>query len=421
MSGLRAEIIAIGDELTHGRIQDSNSAYIARELEPLGLEVRRITVASDDPELLDRVFAEVCARADLVIASGGIGPTEDDRSRHAAAAAAGVELEFREDCWQQIAAWFEKRGKQATESNRRQALLPVGAVALDNLWGTAPGFRLAVGQCTLFMFPGVPREMRRMLSRHLVPWISEQSTGLRPMAFHHMLVVGPGEAELNDRIARFMHHDCEPRVGVTARSGLLTICIAARAGSQDAAQKLCEESAAELRPVLGEDLVAEGGDDLTVLVGQELRRQGMSIAIAESCTGGMLSSALIALPGISEVYRAGFVCYSNAAKERDLGIPAELIEAEGAVSEAVAGAMAARCASRAEARIGLGISGVAGPGGGTAERPVGTVCFGLSLDGTSESWERRFPDLGREYLRSRSVLEALVALHRKLAERAAGS
>ncbi len=421
MSSLRAEIIAIGDELTHGRVQDSNSAYIARELEPLGLEVRRITVASDDPEVLDRTFAEVCARADLVIASGGIGPTEDDRSRHSAAAAAGVELEFREECWQQITAWFEKRGKQATASNRRQALLPVGAVALDNLWGTAPGFRLVVGACTLFLFPGVPREMRRMLSHHLVPWVNAELRGLQPMAFHHMLVVGPGEAELNDRIAEFMRHDREPRVGVTAKEGMLTICIAARAVNQEAAREQCLATAASLRTILAQDLVAEGEDDLLALVGKELRQQGVSFALAESCTGGMLSSALIGLPGISEVYRAGYVSYSNAAKERDLAVPADLLATAGAVSEAVAGAMAKGCAERAEARLGLGISGIAGPGGGTRERPVGTVCFGLNLDGQTETWQKRFPDLGREYIRSRSVLEVLVALHRKLAGSSAGS
>jgi len=411
----RAEILAIGDELVHGLGIDTNSAHIARELEVLGFEVRGFTVVSDEPEPLLGAIRAACARADVVVATGGLGPTEDDRTRAAAAAAAEVDLIFDDGSWRHIEELFARRSVRPPERNRVQAYLPAGAQVLRNDWGTAPGFALEIADAMFLAMPGVPREMKSMLSACVLPAIRDRFGVVGGFAFVELRVVGLHEAELGEQLAERMQAGRNPRVGVTAHFGVLTVRIAAHDVSVEAAEARCEEEAALVRPLLGEHMIYEGQEPIEHRVATALIESGATIAVAESCTGGLIASELAGVPGVSEVLLAGYVTYSNEAKVRDLGVPQELIDEHGAVSEPVAAAMADGAARRAGARFGVAVTGIAGPGGAVEGKPVGTVCFAISVDGETAAFRRDYPDLGRRFIRHRSAMEVFAAILRRLA------
>lgn len=410
-----AEILAIGDELVHGLGIDTNSAHIARELEALGFEVRAFTVVSDEPAALLDAIRSACSRSAVVVATGGLGPTEDDRTRAAAAAAAGVELVFDEGSWRHIEAMFSTRSISPPERNRVQAYLPRGAEVLQNDWGTAPGFAIPIESALFLALPGVPREMKSMLAARVVPAVHERCGVVGAHAFCELCVIGLHEAELGERLAEQMRAGRNPRVGITAHYGVLTVRVAAHDVSAEAAAARCEDEAARIRPLLGDHLVYEGREPIEHRVATSLIESGTTIALAESCTGGLITSELAGVAGISEVLLAGYVTYSNEAKARDLDVPAALIEEYGAVSEPVAAAMAEGAARRAGARLGVAVTGIAGPGGATDGKPVGTVCFGMCLDGETTAFRRDFPDLGRRFIRHRAAVEVFVSILRGLA------
>lgn len=403
------EVIAIGDELLHGAALDTNSKWLAAFLESIGVIVQRFTVVGDDQEQGQAAVAQACQRAAVVVLTGGLGPTLDDRTRDVVAAVAGTELVFSADSWQQIQDYLRQRGRPVPDSNRRQALLPHGARALDNQHGTAPGFWLALGRAQLFALPGVPREMREMAERHLRPALAALP-GLTPIAQHLMLVLGPSEARLGEVIAPWMLPGREPAVGITAAGGLLTIRIVARAAAPAAAAAACAATAAELRPLLGAWLLAEGDRSLPELVLAALREQHASVAFAESCTGGLLASRLVECSGASAVLRGGVVAYSNDSKRDLLGVGAALLDEHGAVSEACVLAMAAGARARFAATYAVATSGIAGPDGGTPDKPVGTVWFALAGPAGTQAWREQFPDFGRSFVRERAVLTVWRAL-----------
>ncbi len=409
-----AEILAVGDELVHGQIQDSNSAWLSRELATLGIQVQRFTVIRDHAEDLAQCMAEACARSPLVLVTGGLGPTLDDCTRDAAACLLDEELQFHPPSWAHIQAFFktvtsaQSTVQSTAESNRRQAFLPASAQVLSNDWGTAPGFALQVGQSRLYALPGVPREMRAMWQARVLPDLQRLEIHGPALSFLCLQVIGLREAELGERLEDFMQPGQQPHLGVTARMGQLTLRIAAKSPQQ------AEALAAQIRPRLGEFLIYEGEQSLAQRVGQLLLQQQVTVALAESCSGGKLAAALTDLPGISQVFLAGFVTYSNAAKERDLGVVPALLQEHGAVSAPVAAAMAQGAAQRSGAQLALSVTGVAGPDGGTAQKPVGKVFFGLHWQGQVQVRERQFTNLGREFTRQRSMLEALVLMHKIL-------
>lgn len=408
---LCGEVLAIGDELLHGALLDTNSKWIAQQLEAVGVPVVRFTVASDDPAVLRDAMAQACARADVVVATGGLGPTLDDRTRDVAAELQGRPLAFDERSWQNIRDYLGRRGRPVPDSNRRQAMFPVGATVIDNPVGTAPAFSLRLGRGLLFALPGVPREMQTLLRESVLPAI-RALPGLTPTVQHWLRLVGPSEALLGERIAAFMVPGRNPAVGVTVSAGLLTIRIVAIAPTRAAAEAASAVTAAELRPLVAEWLIAEGLDDLPQIVAARLLAAGTTLAVAESCTGGLLAATLTDIAGISTVFRGAVVAYANSVKEGQLGVDPTLLATHGAVSEPVAAAMAAGVAERLGADLGVGITGIAGPGGGSADKPVGTVCFGLARAGKVRSWTVKIPDLGREFIRERAVVEVLVALLR---------
>jgi nicotinamide-nucleotide amidase len=418
------DLIAIGDELVHGITVDTNSAWLARRLEAAGLSVRQVSVVGDGEDMLQRAVEDAAGRSEVVVMTGGLGPTDDDRTRIACAKAAGVGLAFHEPSWKHVQAWFRLAKRPMPETNRRQAELPEGADVLDNRQGTAPGFAMDVGGARVFALPGVPREMKAMFDAVLLPELQERfASRLRPLTVREVHVLGPGEAALGERISDLMTPSpTTPRagepstdVGITARDGVLTVRIVSSAADEAASVAEADRVEQIVRGrVEPAELLYVGPEPLAERVQSRLLDAGCTLTVAESCTGGLLAGAVTEQPGSSAVFPGGFVTYANEAKSAALGVDAEVIRVHGAVSEPVVQRMSQGAAARMGADYAVAISGVAGPDGGTEDKPVGMVCFGLhdERSGTTTTWTRRFPALGRAFVRRRAVVEALAAVLR---------
>ncbi len=396
---MRVAIVGTGDELLEGRHVDTNSAEIARALIEVGLEPARFTVLGDDEDGLVHTLLELSSTCGAIVITGGLGPTLDDVTRHAAARAAGVELVRDESVLAGLRDLFARRGRPFAASNERQALFPRGADVLPNANGTAAGFALEVGGALVCALPGPPREMRPMLHELVLPRILERaaiSTCIERRAFH---LFGTSEGAFADEAGAWMARDANPIVGVTASGGRLTVSVRASASLRAEAIALAERRADEVRERFGVWIFSEDEPDLARVLGRELVQHGLTVSLAESCTGGLAAERLTRVPGISAVFEYGFVTYANRAKTDLLGVDAALIAEHGAVSSAVAAAMARGAAARSGARFAASITGIAGPVGGSAEKPVGLVWLGISADGVVTTTERRFLDLGRDLVR----------------------
>ena len=415
-----AEILSQGDEVITGQIADTNAAWLAEQLTDLGIDVMRHAAVGDRLGDITALLQEAAARADVVLCTGGLGPTDDDLTAEAAAAAFGRPLRFDEEAWGQIQAMFERFRRPIPEINRKQAWLPEGSIRLDNTQGTAPGFALAPGAeagALLAFMPGVPHEMKRMFSDRVLPLL-QQRLSLRPGRLVTLRTTGIGESALQERIeagaGRFQH----PSVVLGYRTTPGENMVKLRAPAELPEEEL-RSLVALLRDRIGtplfsvEGLAGEPGGSLVETLARLLVEQGATLAIAESCTGGLIASQCTALAGASRWLTEGVVAYANEAKTRHLGVDAALIAAHGAVSEPVARAMAEGLRARSGATFALSTTGVAGPDGGTPEKPVGTVHLALA---TPERTFHRLARLGgnRARIQAHAAAAALDLLRRHL-------
>jgi nicotinamide-nucleotide amidase len=407
-------LIATGDELVLGTAADTNSSVIARRLVENGFEPRRFVVMGDDEDALVHELLELCPSHVAVIVTGGLGPTLDDVTRHAVARAAGVDLSSDGRVLAQLRQLFESRGRPFAQANERQALFPEGAEVMPNPHGTAAGFCIEVAGALVFTLPGPPREMLPMLDQEVLPRLA-QLTGARTVherrSFH---LLGLSESTFADMCATWMGRAMNPLVGVTAHHGVLSVTMRASAPSREQAVSIADARAAQIRERFGEWIFSETDPAPEHALGAELLARAERVAIAESCTGGMVAEKLTRVPGISAVFDRGFVTYSNAAKVELLGVDPALIEAHGAVSGPVAEAMARGAAERAGATCAVSVTGVAGPGGGTIEKPVGLVWLATFVRGKVASHERRFVVRDRDLIRAFAANTALDLLRRAL-------
>jgi nicotinamide-nucleotide amidase len=409
-----AVILSIGTELTFGQTVDTNSAWLSRRLAEVGIPVLMHATVPDDLEPIRAEIVRAAGLADLVIVTGGLGPTEDDLTRHALAAAMGVELEFRAPMLEQIRAFFAARKREMPDSNRLQAMFPVGSEAVENTCGTAPGIHARCGKATVFVMPGVPREMQVMFERDLLPGLTAAGGGavILPRTLH---TFGAGESDIGTRILDLMQRGRNPLVGTTAQQLIIGVRIHAHGQTRAAAEALLESTTDEIKRRLGPLVFGQDADTLAVAVGRLLKARGRTVATAESCTGGLLAGSFTDVPGSSAYFLDGVVTYSNAAKTELLGVPAELLARHGAVSPQVAEAMAVGCRARLHSDYALSITGIAGPDGGTPEKPVGLVYIGLADAAGCEVSERRLGEtLTRSEIRDRTCKLALDKLRLKL-------
>jgi nicotinamide-nucleotide amidase len=403
-----AEIITIGTELLLGQLVDTNTAVIAVALAEAGVDVFRETSVGDNEARIAQAIREALERADAVVLAGGLGPTVDDLTREAVAAAAGRPLELDQAVVDDLRAFFTSVGRRMSPNNARQAMFPRGAIVLENPKGTAPGFALEIGEKIVVVMPGPPREMEPMLRDHVVPMLSRKY-GLRSVIATRVLrTVGISESEVDARIADLFRAGVNPSIAVLAHLGQVDVKLTAKAQTREAAHALIDQLEPEVRRHLGEHIFSDDGASLPEALGAALRRRGWSIATAESCTGGLLGAMITSVAGSSDYYRGGAVSYSNEAKSQLLGVAVDTIERHGAVSEEVAAAMAVGAQRALGSTIALSITGVAGPGGGTPEKPVGLVFIGFAGIGGSVEVQRAQIPGDREAVRHRAALRALM-------------
>lgn len=405
-------ILSIGNELLNGRTVDTNAAYIAGRLRTISLPVVGVHSVPDEVDAIVRALTLATSEADVVVATGGLGPTADDLTRQAFAQFLGVELVLRADLLEKIKQFFDRRGIEMPARNSIQACIPQGAAAIDNERGTAPGVRAQKDGKLLFSLPGVPTEMRHMFDTRVLPELQSLVRGQAIVA-KRLRCFGAGESQIAEMIGDAMQRGRNPLVNITVQTGGISLEVVATAGDRAQAEEMAQKEERSLRASLGKLIYGVDDETLAEVVGKELARTSKTLAVAESCTGGLLATLITDIPGASRYFTYGWVTYSNEAKSRELGVPAEMIAEYGAVSEPVARAMAQGTRRQAGTDYALAITGIAGPGGGTEQKPVGLVYIAVdNRDSTDTS--RYVFSLDRSSVRVRAAQTALNLLRLKL-------
>jgi nicotinamide-nucleotide amidase len=411
-----AAILATGDEIVGGRTIDTNSGWLADKLAAAGIDVTCFLAVSDDVDRIAWAWKSAIDRADLVLSTGGLGPTIDDLTSETLAAVAGTELAMDERQAERIREMFRARGRTMPENNLRQARIPAGAEVIDNPVGTAPGYRLVVGRSHCIVLPGVPREMKPMFEQTVLPWINTRTEAGRVVLSKTFSTFGLPESSLDERLrgvvlppgGRLAFRASFPRITVR-------VSVAGEAGS--AARDL-EDLACAVRSKIDTVVYAEGDRTMEEVVGSLLAERGLVLATAESCTGGLIGSRITDVAGSSAYYSGGIVAYGNDLKQRLLGVRAVTLETHGAVSEQTAGEMAIGALRAGAADIAVSTTGIAGPGGGTPDKPVGTVAIAVarrSSGGAQEVESRLFRFWGgRDWIKMLTSQVALDQVRRTL-------
>jgi nicotinamide-nucleotide amidase len=410
---MRAEIIATGTELLSGGVLDTNSLFLSEELMLVGIETAFKTAVGDDEQDMEEALRRAFERVKVVIVTGGIGPTEDDITRKVIAKIVKKRLVLNEDALKAIHARLAGRGKEFATSNDRQALIPTGARLLQNPVGIAPGFFIDEEGMFLAVLPGVPKEMRAMFNEGLRPVLEERFGGRAFIRRRVLRTCGLSESAVNQSIQNILKSGV-PTVGLTVKeTGGVDIRVIARGPSAEQAQAQVDRTDAGIRERLGDAIYGVDGQELEEVVGALLKQRRLKLSVAESCTGGLIGGRITSIAGSSEYFERGVVVYSYLAKTELLGVPQDLIERHGAVSGKVAEAMARGIQRTAHTDIGLAVTGIAGPDGGTKTKPVGLVYTALASAQGVKIDEHRF--LGtREQIRIRASQMALDMVRRHL-------
>ena len=411
MSMKKASIVSIGNELLNGHTIDTNAAYMEGRLFSIGIPVVSVHTIGDDEEEIVRTLSLASKDGDIIIVTGGLGPTDDDVTRQGFAKFLGVELRLKEGLAIKIKEFFAIRGLNMPERNIIQAYIPAGARAIENKFGTAPGIMAEKDGKIFFLMPGVPMEMKQMFEDCVLPEL-EKTFG-QAIAIKKLKCFGMGGSAIAEQMGSLMQRGRNPLINCTVGEGIITLHIIATAEEKELAERMIEEDEKLLRNLIGELIYGTGEENLVDVVGRKLAERKKTIATAESCTGGLLAKLLTDVPGSSEYFLYGWVTYSNRAKTTELGVPGELIEKFGAVSEKTAEAMAKGAKERAKTDFAISITGIAGPTGGSKEKPVGLVYIGIASDKTCEV--KRFVFSGdRGFIRLRAALTALNLLRLEL-------
>ena len=423
---LSAEIIAIGSELLSPNRSDTNSLWLTDQLNRIGIDVKLKTIVGDDDARLEEVVKDAVKRSRVVITTGGLGPTEDDITRKVVARALGKRLSLDENVLNEIRARFQSFGVNMPERNSRQAMVIEGADVLPNPNGTAPGLyfevvdktggtlpdgRVSAG-CVIALLPGPPREMKPMFGNHVLPRI-QSLAGETRFATRVLRVAGMGESAVDEKIAPIYTKYENPQTTILFNSSEIEIHLRAHGRTEAEADALLDDLSLKIERELGNSVFSFRGETMEEVVGRRLAMTEFTVAVAESCTGGLIAQRLTNVPGSSKYFVEGVVTYSNDSKVRLLGIDKKIIKEFGAVSQQVARDMARGVRHKAKSDFGLAVTGIAGPGGGTEEKPVGLVYIALADDAHTEHRKLMIPG-DRELIRWRASQAALDMLRRRL-------
>lgn len=412
------ELIAVGTELLLGQLVDTNTVFVAQQLAQSGIDVRGTHTVGDNRERIARLLHEVLERSDGAITTGGLGPTVDDLTKEAVCDALGLGVELYEPALEQMQRFFATFGREMRPNNRKQAELPCGSYPLDNPNGTAPGFvAFAANGTFVACMPGVPREMRPMLAERLIPFLRERFAVREAIYTRVIHTINIGESEIDHRIEDLFRNSENPKIAVLAHDYRADVKVMAKSTSAEEAETMIAPLQRTIEQrldgyVFGYDSTTPASAVLALL-----EAYGQKVAVAESCTGGRIAAALTGIPGSSKSFVGGIVAYANEVKVDELGVDAELLERYGAVSEEVALDMARGARERLGADIAISTTGVAGPDGGTAEKPVGLVWVGLhDSDGTARSWRLQLRG-DRTAVQERATIAALGIIWKHLEQR----
>jgi nicotinamide-nucleotide amidase len=402
---MRVEVVFTGTELLIGQIVNTHADFLGRELAALGIEVVRYTTVGDDREELERAVREALSRADLVITTGGLGPTTDDLTMSAVASVLGLPLVLNQPALSSIKGFFAGLGKTVPDNIVRQAYLPEGAAVLPNGTGTAPGCLIETGQKSVVVLPGPPRELVPMFTNYVLPILQQRTAHDYVVRFRVIRVTGIAEYAVQERL-QDLGVDGNPSIGYIVKPGEVHIRTTAKGRDTAAADGMVAGVVSQVRSRLEEYIFAFDDERIEKVVGDLLAATGYSIALAESCTGGLAASRLTDISGSSAYFLGCVVAYNNSLKQQCLGVPEEVLRRKGAVSPETAAAMAEGVKTVAKADIGIGITGIAGPGGGTREKPVGLVYIAVATPRGAETRGFNFPG-GRNAVRQGAVNAAL--------------
>jgi len=410
---MKAEILATGDEIRSGTLVDSNSAHISEKLEENGVEVVRHTCVGDDLSILTSTLREIGRRADVCVVTGGLGPTTDDRSAEAAGNAAGLKLLENEEALANVESLFKKFGRPMTASNRKQALLPAGAKVLFNPVGTAPGFAVTIEGCRFFFLPGVPYEMKRMLANHVIPdLLTLQGDAALHSRVKTITTFGLPESLAGEKSAGVEAAFPGVQLGLRANFPQIQVKLYGRDSDAKRLEERLDEAGRWIVEKLGKHVVSEDGETMQAVIGKLLLKQSATLALAESCTGGLMANWLTHVAGSSGYFLFSGVTYSNQAKIDVLGVDPKTLEEHGAVHEETARQMAEGARKVAGTTYGLSTSGIAGPEGGSEDKPVGTVCIGFAAPDRSFGRRLFFP-FGKRLMNKKIFAMAALDILRK--------
>ena len=406
-----AELICVGTELLMGQVLNTNAQFIAQELAPSGIDMYHQLVVGDNPKRLTEAVDTALSRADVVLLSGGLGPTDDDLTKETVAKAMGKELVLFDDEWEKLVAWFTSRGRTIAPNNKKQAMFPRDAIILENPNGTAPGCIMEADGKAAILMPGPPRELRPMFKNLVLPYLLEKS-GHR-LYSREVRIFGMGESDVAYRLDDLFKNQTNPTIAPYAKTGEVTLRVTARCRDEIEGEALVTPMIETIKATLGDVVYDTNGRALAEVCHHALIEAGKTLAVSESCTGGRLADAFINYPGSSAYFVEGDVTYSNDAKMRRLGVRRETFDTVGAVSEECAKEMAEGTRKAANTDFALSTTGYAGPDGGEPDKPVGTVFIALaSADGTVVKRLNLFGD--RDRIRHAAMLNALDLLRRKL-------
>jgi nicotinamide-nucleotide amidase len=401
---MRAILISTGDELTCGRTVDTNSAWLADKLMAMGIPTVSHHTVGDNTGEVASAIRDAVRRAEIVLVTGGLGPTPDDLTRQALCELLRTELVLNEKCLGTLEEFFRRRGRKMARANRIQVMFPKGATAVDNEIGTAPGIMTRVDESLVICMPGVPPEMRAMFESSVVAMLPASSLS---MAVRVLRVYGLGESNLSEKLSDILtDRQGDVVVGTTVADGLISLTITATADSKTSASDLVDQTASEITKRLGSLVIGTGSETPASSVAKLLLGRKQTLSLAESCTGGMVGEMLTSLSGASEFFLGGAVCYANSAKRDILGVDEKILNDCGAVSEPVALEMAQGARKRFGSDWAISLTGIAGPGGGTPDKPVGLVFIGLTGPNTNLVF-RHVLFSTRQQIRQRASLVAL--------------
>lgn len=411
---MTVELISVGTELLLGNIVNTNAAYLSEKCADLGLSCFYQSVVGDNEERLTAVLKTAAERSDVVILSGGLGPTEDDLTKEVSAKVMGKELVVHEPSKQHIIKYFRQRNLELTENNWKQAMMPVGAIVIENENGTAPGVIIEEGGKKVILLPGPPNELVPMFEKSIIPYLTGKDSGL--IRSKTVKICGVGESKAEMMIKDMIDGQTNPTIAPYAKNCEVHLRVTAKAADEKEAKKLIKPVVRELKKRFGNSVYTTDADTtLEKAVVDLLAENRLTVSTAESCTGGLLAARLINVAGVSDVYKAGYITYSNKAKRKILGVKKALLEKKGAVSEEVARAMAEGAAAASKAEVAVSITGIAGPGGGTAEKPVGLVYIACNVGGKITVKKYNFNG-NRAKIRETTVSSALILMRKCILE-----